>query len=318
MMTFTKIISSKPIQKRIRLVFYKGYAIIFFMDKIIKTITESGSFRAYVLDATETVKTAQEKHQTLSSSTVALGRTLIANLILAANQKGDSKVTVKIIGNSSFGHVISVADTNGQVKGYIQNKGVDIKKTATGEVLVGPFMGQGHFVVITDYGTGNPYTSTTPLITGEIGEDFAYYLTESEQTPSAVGLNILLDENDQVKVAGGFMLQVLPGAKEEEIARFEKRIQSMPAISTLLESDDHINALLTAIYGDDNYKVLSEEEIGFVCDCSRERFEGALITLGKEELEAMAKEDHGAEITCQFCETTYTFTEEDLEGLIND
>lgn len=317
-MTFTKIISSKPIQKRIRLVFYKGYAIIFFMDKIIKTITESGSFRAYVLDATETVKTAQEKHQTLSSSTVALGRTLIANLILAANQKGDSKVTVKIIGNSSFGHVISVADTNGQVKGYIQNKGVDIKKTATGEVLVGPFMGQGHFVVITDYGTGNPYTSTTPLITGEIGEDFAYYLTESEQTPSAVGLNILLDENDQVKVAGGFMLQVLPGAKEEEIARFEKRIQSMPAISTLLESDDHINALLTAIYGDDNYKVLSEEEIGFVCDCSRERFEGALITLGKEELEAMAKEDHGAEITCQFCETTYTFTEEDLEGLIND
>lgn len=288
------------------------------MDKIIKTITESGSFRAYVLDATETVKTAQEKHQTLSSSTVALGRTLIANLILAANQKGDSKVTVKIIGNSSFGHVISVADTNGQVKGYIQNKGVDIKKTATGEVLVGPFMGQGHFVVITDYGTGNPYTSTTPLITGEIGEDFAYYLTESEQTPSAVGLNILLDENDQVKVAGGFMLQVLPGAKEEEIARFEKRIQSMPAISTLLESDDHINALLTAIYGDDNYKVLSEEEIGFVCDCSRERFEGALITLGKEELEAMAKEDHGAEITCQFCETTYTFTEEDLEGLIND
>lgn len=114
------------------------------------------------------------------------------------------------------------------------------------------------------------------------------------------------------------MLQVLPGAKEEEIARFEKRIQEMPAISTLLESDDHINALLTAIYGDDNYKVLSEEEIGFVCDCSRERFEGALITLGKEELEAMAKEDHGAEITCQFCETTYTFTEEDLEGLIND
>ena len=318
MMTFTKIISSKPIQKRIRLVFYKGCAIIFFMDKIIKTITESGSFRAYVLDATETVKTAQEKHQTLSSSTVALGRTLIANLILAANQKGDSKVTVKVIGNSSFGHVISVADTNGQVKGYIQNKGVDIKKTATGEVLVGPFMGQGHFVVITDYGTGNPYTSTTPLITGEIGEDFAYYLTESEQTPSAVGLNVLLDENDQVKVAGGFMLQVLPGAKEEEIARFEKRIQSMPAISSLLESDDHINALLTAIYGDDSYKVLSEEEIGFVCDCSRERFEGALITLGKEELEAMAKEDHGAEITCQFCETTYTFTEEDLEGLIND
>lgn len=288
------------------------------MDKLIKSIAKSGSFRAYVLDSTETVRTAQEKHNTLSSSTVALGRTLIANQILAANQKGDSKITVKVIGDSSFGHIISVADTKGHVKGYIQNTGIDIKKTATGEVLVGPFMGNGHFVSIIDYGTGNPYTSTTPLISGEIGEDFAYYLTESEQTPSAVGLNVLLDENDKVKVAGGFMVQVLPGASEEEIARYEKRLQEMPAISTLLESDNHTQALLDAIYGEDDYKVLSEEEIGFACDCSRERFEGALITLGKAELEAMAKEDHGAEITCQFCGNTYNFTEKDLEELIND
>lgn len=288
------------------------------MDKLIKTIANSGSFRAYVIDATETVKAAQEKHGTLSSSTVALGRTLIANLILAANQKGDSKVTVKVIGNSSFGHVISVADTDGKVKGYIQNRGVDIKKTSTGEVLVGPFMGQGHFVVITDYGTGKPYTSTTPLITGEIGEDFAYYLTESEQTPSAVGLNVLLDENDQVQVAGGFMLQVLPGAKEEDIARFEKRIQDMPAISTLLASDDHIEALLAAIYGEDSYKRLSEEPVAFACDCSRERFEGALLTLPTNDLQEMAEQDKGAEIICQFCQTAYNFNEKDLEQLINE
>ncbi|EFW88444.1 MULTISPECIES: Hsp33 family molecular chaperone HslO [Streptococcus] len=288
------------------------------MDKLIKSISKSGSFRAYVLDSTETVRTAQEKHQTLSSSTVALGRTLIANQILAANQKGDSKVTVKVIGDSSLGHIISVADTKGHVKGYIQNTGVDVKKTATGEVIVGPFMGAGQFVVITDYGIGNPYTSSTPLVSGEIGEDLAFYLTESEQTPSAVGLNVLLDDEDKVEVAGGFMLQVLPGASEEEINRYEKRIQEMPAISKLLESDDHIKALLNAIYGEDEYKVLSEEEIGFDCDCSRERFENALITLGKDELTAMKDEDHGAEITCQFCGKTYNFTEEDLEGLIND
>ncbi|CFQ25688.1 heat shock protein 33 [Streptococcus agalactiae] len=242
------------------------------MDKIIKSISTSGSFRAYVLDCTETVRTAQEKHQTLSSSTVALGRTLIANQILAANQKGNSKVTVKVIGDSSFGHIISVADTKGNVKGYIQNTGVDIKKTATGEVLVGPFMGNGHFVVITDYGTGQPYTSTTPLITGEIGEDFAYYLTESEQTPSAVGLNVLLDDEDKVKVAGGFMLQVLPGASDEEISRYEKRIQEMPSISSLLESENHIESLLSAIYGEDDYKRLSEDSLAFYCDCSKERF----------------------------------------------
>ncbi|HFK5862301.1 molecular chaperone Hsp33 [Streptococcus pyogenes] len=288
------------------------------MDKIIKSIAQSGSFRAYVLDSTETVALAQEKHNTLSSSTVALGRTLIANQILAANQKGDSKITVKVIGDSSFGHIISVADTKGHVKGYIQNTGVDIKKTATDEVLVGPFMGNGHFVTIIDYGTGNPYTSTTPLITGEIGEDFAYYLTESEQTPSAIGLNVLLDENDKVKVAGGFMVQVLPGASEEEIARYEKRLQEMPAISHLLASKNHVDALLEAIYGDEPYKRLSEEPLSFQCDCSRERFEAALITLPKADLQAMIDEDKGAEIVCQFCGTKYQFNESDLEALIND
>ncbi|HEP4820031.1 TPA: Hsp33 family molecular chaperone HslO [Streptococcus pyogenes] len=288
------------------------------MDKIIKSIAQSGAFRAYVLDSTETVALAQEKHNTLSSSTVALGRTLIANQILAANQKGDSKITVKVIGDSSFGHIISVADTKGHVKGYIQNTGVDIKKTATGEVLVGPFMGNGHFVTIIDYGTGNPYTSTTPLITGEIGEDFAYYLTESEQTPSAIGLNVLLDENDKVKVAGGFMVQVLPGASEEEIARYEKRLQEMPAISHLLASKNHVDALLEAIYGDEPYKRLSEEPLSFQCDCSRERFEAAIMTLPKADLQAMIDEDKGAEIVCQFCGTKYQFNENDLEALIND
>lgn len=288
------------------------------MDKIIKSIAQSGAFRAYVLDSTETVALAQEKHNTLSSSIVALGRTLIANQILAANQKGDSKITVKVIGDSSFGHIISVADTKGHVKGYIQNTGVDIKKTATGEVLVGPFMGNGHFVTIIDYGTGNPYTSTTPLITGEIGEDFAYYLTESEQTPSAIGLNVLLDENDKVKVAGGFMVQVLPGASEEEIARYEKRLQEMPAISHLLASKNHVDALLEAIYGDEPYKRLSEEPLSFQCDCSRERFEAALMTLPKADLQAMIDEDKGAEIVCQFCGTKYQFNESDLEAIISD
>ena len=187
------------------------------MDKIIKTISESGAFRAYVLDSTETVRTAQEKHQTQASSTVALGRTLIASQILAANEKGNTQLTVKVLGTSSLGAIITVADTKGNVKGYVQNPGVDIKKTATGEVLVGPFVGNGQFLVITDYGTGNPYNSMTPLISGEIGEDLAFYLTESQQTPSAVGLNVLLDEEDKVKVAGGFLVQVLPEPRKKRL-----------------------------------------------------------------------------------------------------
>ena len=288
------------------------------MDKIIKTISESGSFRAFVLDSTETVRAAQEYHQTQASSTVALGRTLIASQILAANEKGNTKITVKILGTSSLGAIITVADTQGNVKGYVQNPGVDIKKTATGEVVVGPFVGNGEFLVITDYGTGNPYHSMTPLVTGEIGEDLAYYLTESQQTPSAVGLNVLLDEEDKVKVAGGFLVQVLPNAKEAEIAGFEKRIQEMPAISTLLASDDHIEALLAAIYGEDPYKRLSEEELRFQCDCSKERFMDALASLPVKDLQEMKDEDQGAEIVCQFCQTTYHFDENDLEELIRD
>lgn len=287
------------------------------MDKIIKTISENGAFRAYVLDSTETVRTAQQKHQTMASSTVALGRTLIASQILAANEKGNTKITVKVLGTSSLGAIITVADTKGNVKGYIQNPKVDLKKTATGEVIVEPLVGNGQFLVITDYGTGNPYNSMTPLISGEIGEDLTFYLSESQQTPSAVGINVLLNADDSVKVAGAFLLQALPNAKEEEIAYFEKRIQEMPAISSLLESENHIEALLFAIYGEKPYKRLSEEEIRFQCDCSKKRFMNALSTLPKKDLEEMLHEDHGAEIICQFCQTTYTFNEEDLEELIH-
>ena len=288
------------------------------MDKIIKTISESGHFRAFVLDSTETVRTAQEKHDSMASSTVALGRAFIANQILAANEKGDTKITLKILAEGATGAIISVANNQGQVKGYIQNPDLDYKKTATGEVIVGPLVGQGQFLVITDYGIGHPYHSTTPLISGEIGEDLAYYLTESQQTPSAVGLNVLLDQEDKVQVAGGFMVQVLPGASEEEISRLEKRIQAMPAISSLLASDGHMEALLSAIYGEEPYKILSEEALSFYCDCSEERFLAALAGLPVTDLEEMMAEDQGCDITCQFCRRHYHFTAEQLEELIRD
>ena len=288
------------------------------MDKIIKTISESGHFRAFVLDSTETVRTAQEKHDSMASSTVALGRTFIANQILAANEKGDTKITLKILAEGATGAIISVANNKGQVKGYIQNPDLDYKKTTTGEVIVGPLVGQGQFLVITDYGIGHPYHSTTPLISGEIGEDLAYYLTESQQTPSAVGLNVLLDQEDRVQVAGGFMVQVLPGASEEDISRLEKRIQAMPAISSLLASNGHMEALLAAIYGEEPYKILSEEALSFYCDCSEERFLNALAGLPVSDLEEMIAEDQGCDITCQFCRRHYHFTAEQLEELIRD
>lgn len=288
------------------------------MDKLIKTLSNSGHFRAFVLDSTETVRAAQEKHDTMASSTVALGRTLIASQILAANEKGDTKITLKVLAEGASGAIISVANSKGAVKGYIQNPDLDYKRTATGEVIVGPLVGQGQFLVITDYGIGHPYHSMTPLVSGEIGEDFAYFLTESQQTPSAVGLNVLLDDKDKVQVAGGFLLQVLPGATEQEIARFEKRIQDMPPISQLLASDDHMEALLAAIYGEDDFKQLAEEPLAFACDCSSARFLDALTCLPATDLQEMIDEDKGAAITCQFCQTDYQFTQKELEELIHD
>lgn len=286
------------------------------MDKIIKTISNNGHFRAYALEATQTVSEAQKRHQTWSSSTVTLGRTLIAAQILGANQKGDDTITVRVQSNGAITSIIAVADTRGNVKGYIKEPNVDYKRGSTGEVLVGDLVGQGWFSVVKDMGLKTPYTGQTPLISGEIGEDLAYYLTTSEQTPSAVGLNVLLNEDESVHVAGGFLVQVMPDAPEAEIAAFETRIQNMPAISKLLRSHDHSKAILDAIYGQDQYKILAESPLAFHCDCSKERFADGIQGLGKIEVEKLITENHGAEVICQFCETVYNFSENDLKELI--
>ena len=286
------------------------------MDKIIKTISNNGHFRAYALEATQTVSEAQKRHKTWSSSTVALGRTLIAAQILGANQKGDDTITVRVQSNGAITSIIAVADTRGNVKSYIKEPNVYYKRGSTGEVLVGDLVGQGWFSVVKDMGLKTPYTGQTPLISGEIGEDLAYYLTTSDQTPSAVGLNVLLNEDESVHVAGGFLVQVMPDAPEAEISDFEARIQKMPAISKLLRSHDHSKAILDAIYGQDQYKILEESPLAFHCDCSKERFAASIQGLGKIEVEKLITENHGAEVICQFCETVYNFSENDLKELI--
>lgn len=286
------------------------------MDKIIKTISNDGYFRAFALDATETVAEAQRRHQTWPTSTVALGRTLIAAQILGANQKGDDTITVRVQSNGAITSIVAVSDTRGNVKGYIKEPNVDYKRGSTGEVLVGDLVGQGWFSVVKDMGLKTPYTGQTPLISGEIGEDLAYYLTTSEQTPSAVGLNVLLNEDESVKVAGGFLVQVMPDAPDAEITAFEERIQKMPAISKLLRSHDHSKAILDAIYGQDQYKVLETSSLAFHCDCSKQRFAEGIQGLGKLEIEKLVTENHGAEVICQFCETVYNFSENDLKELI--
>ena len=286
-------------------------------DKILKSISKNGHFRAFALDSTLTVREAQERHQTMPTSTVALGRTLIAAQILGANEKGDSKITVKILGDGAMGAIVAVADAKGNVKGYVQNKDLDYKKASTGEVLVAPFIGNGFFVVIKDMGLRQPYTGQTDLITGEIGEDLAWYFLSSEQTPSSVGLNVLLnDGEDSVKIAGGFMLQALPDATDDEITLMEKNIKAMPSISEMLLKEKPLEAMLAALYGELEYTILAESPLAFACDCSKERLAEGLQSLGSQALTEIIEEDHGAEVLCQFCGRKYEFTEKELNDLI--
>ncbi len=287
------------------------------MDKIIKSISKNGHFRAFALDSTLTVKEAQERHQTWPTSTVALGRTLIAGQILGANEKGDTKITVKVLGDGAMGPIIAVADSRGHVKGYVKNRELDYKKASTGEVLVAPFVGNGFLVVVKDMGLKQPYSGQVDLITGEIGEDLAWYFLSSEQTPSSVGVNVLLNEDsDTVKIAGGFMLQALPDATDDEITEIEHNIKSMPSIATMLTSEEPLKTMLDNIYGDMEYKNLGEFPLEFKCDCSKERFLEGIKSLGREPIEEMIAEDHGAEIICQFCENKYEYSEDELKALL--
>lgn len=289
------------------------------MDKIIKSISKNGHFRAFVLDSTETAREAQRRHQTWPTSTVALGRTLIAAQILGANEKGDAKITLKILGDGAMGAIIAVADSKGHVKGYVKNRELDYKRASTGEVLVAPFVGNGFLVVVKDMGLKHPYSGQVDLITGEIGEDLAWYFLSSEQTPSSVGVNVLLDEDaDTVKIAGGFMLQALPDATDDEISEIERNIKTMPAISTMLESDNPLETMLANIYGEMPYLSLEETPLSFECDCSKTRFLEGIKSLGRQPIEEMIAEDHGAEVVCQFCEEKYTFTEAELQALISE
>ena len=287
------------------------------MDKILKSISKNGHFRAFALDSTETVREAQVRHQSMPSSTVALGRTLIAAQILGANEKGDSKITVKVLGDGAIGAIVAVADSYGNVKGYVQNPDLDYKRASTGEVLVAPLVGNGFFVVVKDMGLRQPYSGQVDLITGEIGEDLAWYFLSSEQTPASVGLNVLLNENeDTVKMAGGFMVQVLPDALEEEIAEMETNIQKMASISSILTEENPLQAMLDGIYGQMEYTVLDESPLKFDCECSKSRFANGIQSLGAAEITAMIEEEHGAEVICQFCNRKYEFTEKDLNDLI--
>jgi molecular chaperone Hsp33 len=285
------------------------------MDTILKALARNGAIRIFVADTTLLVREAAERHQCYPTAAAALGRTMSAGALLAAFLKGeDEKVTIQINGGGPLGTILVDANGKGDIRGFVANPEVHFINPVTGKLDVGRAVGhEGTLRVIRDMSLRTDFTGTVALQTGEIAEDFAYYFTLSEQTPSAVSLGVLVDKDSEVKASGAVMIQMMPAASDADIEAAEKAVASLRPISTMI--DEGMTPVTIAKQLFDDTVILEEHPLRFACTCSKERMADALKTLEQDELAEMIDIDHGCEITCHFCNTSYHFTETDLSAL---
>ncbi len=290
------------------------------MGKLIRCITSDGLVMATALDSTDIVARAEELHKTSAVVTAALGRLLTATSMMGNALKGKSNtITVKIDGNGPAGALIAVADSVGDVRGYAVNPVVEIPLKENGKLDVCGAVGRdGTLFVIKDLGLKEPYNGFVPLSTGEIAEDIAAYYAVSEQIPTVCALGVLVNPDLTVRVAGGYIIQLLPAAHgyEEVISKLEKNIKAMKPITTLLDDGKTIEEIVKIALDGFEVEVLEEQTASYKCNCSRERFEKALKSLNAEELNEMANEMEKAETVCQFCNSVYTFTSDEIRSFL--
>ncbi len=286
-------------------------------DRLIKALAYNDEIRIYLVDATEMVEKARQTHDSWSAATAALGRTMIASTLLGATLKNkQDKLTVRVQGDGPVGGIIVDANMFAENKAYIQNPHIALELNEVGKLDVKGAVGtEGSLTITKDQGLKTPFVGQVPLISGELGEDFTYYMAVSEQTPSSFGLSVLVNPDESVQVAGGFMIQVLPDVSEETINELEKALANMTPVSTILEEGHSLEYLLEHLVGKGNYRVLEEMPVSFKCDCSKERFADAIVSLGKTEIQSMIDDDEGAEAECHFCRTKYTYSATELEEL---
>ncbi|MGQ7727041.1 MULTISPECIES: redox-regulated molecular chaperone HslO [unclassified Bacillus (in: firmicutes)] len=288
-------------------------------DYLVKALAFDGEVRAYSVCTTNTVSEAQRRHDTWRTASAALGRSLTAGTMMGAMLKGEQKLTIKVEGNGPIGPILVDAHANGDVRGYVTNPHVDFEGTEQGKLRVYQAVGtEGFVTVIKDIGMREPFIGQSPIVSGELGEDFTYYFAVSEQTPSSVGVGVLVNGDDSILAAGGFILQIMPGAQDETISFIEDRLQKIPPVSTLIEQGLSPEELLYAVLGEDKVKVLETMDVQFNCTCSRERIESVLISLGKTELEQVREEEEETEVHCHFCNERYKFSKEDITNLIEN
>ena len=288
-------------------------------DYIIRATAADGQIRAFASTTRELVEEARKAHNTSPVATAALGRLLTAGGMMGSMMKGeDDLLTIKIQGDGPMEGLTITADSKGDVKGYVYNPDVMLPPNAKGKLDVGGALGVGVLSVIQDIGLKEPYVGQTILVTGEIAEDLTYYFAASEQVPSSVGLGVLMEKDNTVKQAGGFIIQLLPDATDEMIEKLEKKLATLPYVSDLLDMGKTPEDILQMILGDMELKIMDTVPTEFYCNCTRERVEKALISIGREELEKIIREDKKANLHCHFCGKEYDFTEEELKKLLED
>ena len=286
------------------------------MDYLIRATAAGLMIRAFAVDSTDTVEEARRRHNTSPVITAALGRLLTAGAMMGSTMKGEKDLLTLMIKSDGPARAITVtANSHGEVKGYPQIPDVEIPLKYKGKLDVGGAIGPGTLTIIMDLGMKEPYSGQIELQTGEIGDDIAYYYTKSEQTPSAVGLGVMVDKDCTVKHAGGFMIQLMPDATEEVISKLEDRIGSMPPITTLLEEGKTPEDILSALLEGFDMEITDKTPISFKCNCSHDRMLSALATIKKSDIEEMIRDGEDVEVVCHFCNTAYKITVDELKEL---
>jgi len=287
------------------------------MDQIIRMIARDAPIKAMAIQGRDLVERARTIHQTLPVATAALGRTLLAASMMGQQLKEeDGSVTLRVSGGGPLGNILAVSDSGGNVRGYVQNGLVELPLKGPAKLDVGRAVGtQGSLTVIKDLCLKEPYVGTVPLVSGEIAEDVTAYFAESEQIPTACALGVLVDTDLSVAAAGGYLIQLLPGADDAVIDRVEAGIQRVGTVTQHLSQGMTAEELLRQVLSDFDLELLETVPVEYRCYCSRERMKNALRSMGKKELLDLVSEQGRAELTCQFCDAVHVFEAEELEAL---
>ena len=288
-------------------------------DRIIRAISSDGLVQAAAICSRDLTERARQIHKTLPVATAALGRTLAGTAMMGNALKGQgASLTLQIKGGGPLGTILAVADTDGNVRGYVTNPRVDLPLRADGKLDVGAAVGAGGtMTVIKDLNMREPYVGTVDLLGGEIAEDIAGYFVESEQIPTACGLGVLIDRDQSVRAAGGYLIQLMPGYTEDTVVMVEGGIMAAGNVSAILDKDPDPEHMLRQVMSDFDLKILESSEVEYRCYCSRERVERALLSLGADELASIVREQGGCQMSCQFCDTVYDFSAEELNAMID-